>query len=103
MAARIHTLDFTLRGVPADLPEIELKQYEVHHGLRLVTSLFRVIGLMSFEQSNLHLEFEDRYQKGVRIDELNDAMNVVAELGASIGDATFNKAEELVALIPEKN
>lgn len=101
--ARIHMLEIKLRGIPENLSPIETKRAEIQHSLQLMTALFRGIGLMSFEQANLHFAKDDVRDNFTRIEELDRAMELIGELGAGISDFACGSVETLVELVSAKN
>lgn len=98
----LHMLEFSIRNLPDGLSPIQIKQQEVAHGIALMTSLFRLLGLVSaesIEQPNL-----TPHQQATRNDEIETSLHLVCELGTAIADATFTAGEELFELIqPTKN
>jgi len=98
MPIRIQELHFSLRGLPENLSPIAVKQHQIRYGLELMTSLFRVIGLISFEQAGLHNE-ANRLANAAKIEEIDRALELVGDFGASIADCTAGYADELSKLI----
>lgn len=96
----LHLLEYSLRDMPDGLSPIEIKKNEVGHGIALMTSLFRLLGLVSEDQ--IKQDYLTAYQQSVRNDEIETSLHLVCELGEAIADAAFTANEELFELI-EKN
>ena len=96
----LHALTFTVRNQPDGLSPIEIKKNEVAHGIALMTSLFRLLGLVSEDQ--IKQEHLTPYQQSVRNEEIETSLHLVCELGQALADATYTANEELLELI-EKN
>lgn len=102
MSARIHILSYQLRGIPEGLSPIQTKRFEIQHSLELMTSLFRGIGLMSFEQTGLH-QNPNKMDAFTRIEELDRSIELLGEIGAAFSSAACVAVEELVELLPERS
>ncbi len=92
---RIHEIRIKLREYPANLSPLHIKKLELNHSLELMTALFRVVGLMSFEQTWLHAE-TNRMASATKIEELDRAIQLIGELGAGISNAATTILEEII-------